>query len=330
MSDICGNCDAQVSERAKFCNNCGSPLSNSTETLKPDSDFEETGKPPETVEKIAAAWYYEDKKTRQGPFDEEQMAEKINAGVVRRGTLVWKSGMAEWQEAVSTNLSACFEDIPPDIEKSPFGGSARVAGAITGNGGNADSRFAWGIVGVNVAAVILTNLINWALVFLCAIASAFLARKDVEKIAAYNGAEPDKKELLHGTLWGFFLPPVYLWKRATKIGDKKRFQFWVYIAINVAIFVVSVAIFMFVGFFSINDTLIVSAINEIIVDNSLGNARCESVTRTQKLSDTNFIYKAFMDNGRAFDVEVTRRRDGNILVEIPTAGLFQIQGYFIR
>ena len=86
------------------------------------------------------------------------------------------------------------------------------------------------------------------------IASAFLAWTDAKRIAAYKGVEPDKKEQIFGALWGFFFAIVYLWKRATKIGDKKRLQFWIclaaYLLIPVIVGVFAFAIAIFGGLFS--------------------------------------------------------------------------------
>ena len=198
------------------------------------------------------------------------------------------------------------------------------AGSKTANVGTVDNRYAWGIVGVVFVVFIAMQFIDNLMAIIGSVASSTLAQKDAVSIAAYEGVEPDKKELFHSGLWGFLLPVVYLWKRAAKIGDKKRLQFWAYIgALIICVLVGSVMLRS-----STYNEAIVAAVNEIIDDNSLGNARCVSVTRIRKLSDNHHTYKVFMNNEKAFDVEVTLTNDGRIWVEIPSTGLLQAQGYF--
>jgi hypothetical protein len=291
-----------------------------------------------------AEWYYLDKRTRLGPFDEKQIARMIKTGVVLPNTLVWNSGLSGWQEAVSTNLSAYFKKLPPGAKKPSLGGKLgdwiralgsriraldpgiTVTGSMTGSGAAVDDRFAWGIVGVTAAEIIiLIGFFSWwfglSLVFLLLLllSLAFLARKDVESIVASKGVKLGQKVLHSGALWGIFLPPLYLWRRAAIIGDTKRLQFWTYCAV-VAICILIVIVYVAARPGYSYDADITAAVNKYISQNFLGNARCVSVTRIEKLSDTYSAYKAFMDNGKVIDINVTFARGGKFFVEIPHAG----------
>ncbi len=53
-------------------------------------------------------WYYQFNNDRAGPVTEEEMVELIARGTVQRGTLVWREGMSDWQQAYLTELSSLF------------------------------------------------------------------------------------------------------------------------------------------------------------------------------------------------------------------------------
>ena len=281
-----------------------------------------------------AEWYYLDKRTRRGPFDEKQIVRMIKTGVIQRKTLVWNSGLPDWQEAVSTNLSAYFKNSPPKNKKSSPGNGIKalgsriwakarqlpqlftVTGTATGSGAAVDNRFAWGIVGVTAVEIIVIYVFSWWLGLLLHVVLAFLAKKDVESIVASKGIATGQQILRNGTLWGLFMPPVYLWKRAAIVGDTKRLQFWAYcIVVIICILIANVAALLTFSY----DPDIVAGVNRIIVENSLGDASCVSVVRIQKLSDTYSTYKAFMDNGKTIDINVTFTGRGKFYVEVPPA-----------
>jgi len=341
---FCSKCGAQNDEGSAFCINCGNEFKMDATAYVAQTSVTASG----NIHSATHEWYYHLDGQSYGPFPENEIKKLITDGKLLSDTLVWSNDprYAErgWIKISDTELVASqhttfeqtqsesknhdfkefvgshvrttfktFEDISLDIKNSSF----------IKNCGTVDNRFAWAMVGIQVA-VFVAGYIHWVLPILCYSALAFLARKDVECIATFKGLEPSKKELLHGSLWGFFLSPVYLWKRATKIGDKKRLQFWACIVVSI----IGVAFLFFAELSSINNTLIVDTVNEIIVDNSLGNARCVNVTRTQKLSDTYSIYKALLDNEMAFDINVTFLSNNRIFVEIPDAGILQMQGYF--
>lgn len=51
-----------------------------------------------------------------GPFNAAQLAEMTQSGALKRESMVWKTGMAQWAEASSvTELSDLFNNVPPPI-----------------------------------------------------------------------------------------------------------------------------------------------------------------------------------------------------------------------
>ena len=43
-------------------------------------------------------WFYsENSQTQRGPVDQAEFDRLVQAGVIRRSTLVWRDGMAEWR-----------------------------------------------------------------------------------------------------------------------------------------------------------------------------------------------------------------------------------------
>ena len=52
-----------------------------------------------TPEIEAEIWFYEDAGQSRGPVTECALREKLDAGEIPRGTLVWCEGMTEWTPA---------------------------------------------------------------------------------------------------------------------------------------------------------------------------------------------------------------------------------------
>jgi membrane protease subunit (stomatin/prohibitin family) len=51
-----------------------------------------------------------------GPFGNEQLTQMVQTGALKRETLVWKTGMAQWSQASSVaELEALFNNVPPPL-----------------------------------------------------------------------------------------------------------------------------------------------------------------------------------------------------------------------
>jgi hypothetical protein len=66
-------------------------------------------------------WYYSVSGEQLGPVSEEQVKQKVDAGEITSGTLVWQEGMAEWVPAAETVLSEYLRKaaLPPSPTGAP-------------------------------------------------------------------------------------------------------------------------------------------------------------------------------------------------------------------
>lgn len=56
---------------------------------------------------------------QQGPFDQNTVNQKIQAGEIKFSTLVWHAGLTEWMPAENvTGLSVAFKNMPPPLPES--------------------------------------------------------------------------------------------------------------------------------------------------------------------------------------------------------------------
>ena len=55
-------------------------------------------------------WYYAKEGAAAGPISDEDMLSRLRDGAMLPTTLIWRSGMAEWQAA-----SSIFADIPAPV-----------------------------------------------------------------------------------------------------------------------------------------------------------------------------------------------------------------------
>lgn len=61
------------------------------------------------------SWYFEERGERKGAFSETEMAERIRAGQIPRGTSVWKKGFPGWLKVENTELQLHLDDAPPPL-----------------------------------------------------------------------------------------------------------------------------------------------------------------------------------------------------------------------
>lgn len=82
----CTNCGAENAENAKFCNECGTPLTQETP-------------------KSGDSWYYVKNGASTGPYSESEMIDLLAQGLLNARTYVWKEGMSDWQYLENTGLA---------------------------------------------------------------------------------------------------------------------------------------------------------------------------------------------------------------------------------
>ncbi|MCL9794188.1 DUF4339 domain-containing protein, partial [Frankia sp. AgKG'84/4] len=64
----------------------------------------------------AEQWYVGANGQQLGPFDRNQLAQRVAAGEVRHDTLVWKTGMAQWAPAGQVaDVAPLLANVPPPL-----------------------------------------------------------------------------------------------------------------------------------------------------------------------------------------------------------------------
>lgn len=75
-----------------------------------------------------AAWYYVEHGAQRGPIDEGRLRQMIAAGAIRRDTLLWREGLANWQEARNFPELAFSQRPPYQQGAPPFAATAPQPG----------------------------------------------------------------------------------------------------------------------------------------------------------------------------------------------------------
>lgn len=137
----CKQCGKNLPENAKFCPECGAPVTSEEvveesqakeiQELQPNIE-EETEKAEETTIQEEQAetedkapkeeWYYVKGSQSAGPYTLEQMIELIRVAQLKEETLVWKAGMADWQSLKDTELKEYLPapDVKPNTDQWYF------------------------------------------------------------------------------------------------------------------------------------------------------------------------------------------------------------------
>ncbi len=124
----CSVCHAEVQDDAKFCPECGASLleSNDTSTnaleeknaasaLQIDA-LEETDQNANrsTFSSSKERWYYVEDGQSVGPFNQEELLEKLNQKEITPETYIWSKGMKEWTQLHNTDL------YKPELDANPL------------------------------------------------------------------------------------------------------------------------------------------------------------------------------------------------------------------
>lgn len=225
-------------------------------------------------------WYYAEENKRKGPYAYNDFLKFIAEGVVKRDTLIWH-GSGDWIAAKDTELSKFFTSPPP----LP--------------GSNVSNRLPWLIVLVPIVGSIVEML------------TGVDASTGIEVILAYVAVntllciwdESRLKKAGHDapSIWWIFLIPVYLWKRAKKL-NQKRSYFWAWI------FMCILSLFVPYSEAAIPQAAI-PVVNQILQESD-SSAKCVSIQIESKTLDDVFgIYgvykgKAILDNGNELTISV--------------------------
>jgi hypothetical protein len=289
-------------------------------------------------------WYYADNGKRKGPFTENEIATLTEGGAVTYGTMVWTKGIEGWQKIETTELASLVEnhasplpspadkpdpDAPPPLpQASKQSRSDNAAEFLTASRGfvsrsanrvqtaaapvteTRPDLWAWGMVAIwAVDAVFLTIWPNFGLwfsiLFFCV--NAFFVLLD---ISAMRNASTEQFSFWPRAALGFFLAPVYLYKRASWAGRKQTvFYGWLTV---LAVFVAAQALSAYV-FSSVSSEAKMkiemtgpTAVNMVLFGKpEISEYRsCIRVRVLKKISDKLYRCKADLEDGDSLDVEI--------------------------
>lgn len=241
------------------------------------------------TETTEAKWYYADGGNRTGPVSRGEIEELIRNGKITGSTSVWP-GNGDWRPAQDTDLAPLFattSDEPPPL-----------------SGQDVDNKFVWWVVAVPVIGVIVELIAGMELVWLYIAANITCCVLDERKLKVAGHKAP--------TNWMVFLVPVYLWKRASLLNQKKHY-FWGWIAAFVISLFIGVG-----GHQAMLEESAVPVVSQLLEENlGAGVASCKVVEIDDEVSDGFYKATATLDNGNELRITIEERDDDQINVQIP-------------
>lgn len=233
-----------------------------------------------------ATWYYTKNGARNGPFTTEQMKGFTASSTITPETKVW-AGSGDWVSLKETELAGSVPHVsgPPPLAPA-----------------DVDNRFVWSLVGIQLFGALMALFFSVNIGWLVLMANIGLCVADEKNLKAAGYDAPH----LGWTL----LIPVYLWKRATILGQKKNYFYaWI------IVFVIS----MIAGSISHESAIEKSAcpiVTDIIHHQFYGKASCIAVTIDDEPRDDFYRATAVLDNGNELDITIEKKGD-QIYVRVP-------------
>lgn len=237
-----------------------------------------------------ANWHYAMNGKQEGPVSYQEMKDLIEAGTIGLETKVW-SGEGDWKPAQNSLLSDLFikpeTNIPPPL-----------------TGADVDNKFIWAVVAVPVLGVIVELIAGTELIWLYIAANIVCLVLDEKKLKAAGQKAPVN--------WMIFVVPVYLWKRAGLLKQKK-YYFWGWIAAFVLSIMIGIG-----GTQAMLEESACPVVTDIIKTQLFGSATCKAVSITDEVSDGFYKAVATLDNGNELRITIEHRDDETIYVQIPS------------
>jgi hypothetical protein len=241
--------------------------------------------PEETV-----SWYYAMSGEQVGPISLQEIQHLVGNGKITSETKVW-NGEGDWKSANSIDkLAELFikpvSNVPPPL-----------------TGEDIDNKFIWAVVAVPIVGAIIELIVGTELVWFYIAANIVGCVLDEKKLKAAGQKAP--------TSWMVFLVPVYLWKRADLLNQKKRY-FWAWVAAFTFSIIIGVG-----GSQLMVEEAACPVVTDIIKSQLSGSAICKAVNITNEVSSGFYKALATLDNGNELQITIEERKDGQIYVQIP-------------
>ena len=235
-------------------------------------------------------WYYAMNGEQVGPISFQEMKGLIEKGKIKPENKIW-GGEGDWKSAKDTELSDLFKKPTSNAFPPPLAGT------------DIDNKFIWAVVAVPIVGVVIELIAGTELIWLYIAANIICCVLDEKKLKAAGQKAP--------TNWMVFLVPVYLWKRADLLNQKKHY-FWAWIAA----FVISILIGIG-GNQAAMEEAACPVVTDIIKKQLFGSAMCKAVDISEEVSDGFYKAVATLDNGNELRITIEKRKDGQIYVQVP-------------
>jgi hypothetical protein len=170
-------------------------------------------------------------------------------------------------------------------------------------GSDVNNTFIWAVVAVPIVGVIIELLAGTDLVWLYIVANIACCALDEMKLKKAGQKAP--------TNWMVFLVPVYLWKRASLLNQKKHY-FWAWCAAFVLSTLIGIG-----GHQAALEESACPVVTQIIQGQLFGSATCKAVSIDEDVSDGFYKATATLDNGNELRITIEERKDGQIYIQIP-------------
>ncbi len=240
----------------------------------------------------ASKWFYAKKGNQVGPISLLEIKSLVDNGTINAETSVW-NGEGDWKSAKNTELSDLF--IKPSSTPPPLSGS------------DVNNLYVWLVVAVPILGIIIQQYTGVVLMWIYLALNIVFCILDERKLKSAGHVAPN-------TVWAFFIP-VYLWKRANFLKQKKLYLWCWIIALSL-----SIVLTYGLNKNAYGDALVETAcplVTQIIQEQLGGSAVCKAVTIDREISDGFYKATAYLDNGNELQITIEEREGNQIYVQIP-------------
>jgi hypothetical protein len=234
-------------------------------------------------------WYYVQSGERIGPTSLEKLRRLATEGKISGETKVWR-GAGEWTAAKNTELRESFAESESPAGPPPLGA------------GDVDNRFVWAAAVVPLVGSFIELLVAKQLILLYVLLNVCCCTLDEKKLKAAGHKTP--------SAWWALLVPVYLWKRATQLGQRRHY-FWAWCAAFVLSGVVSVA-----GHELLLEESAIPLVSQIIREQRGDSVTCVKVTIDETVRDGFHLATATLNTGAVVKIIVEEMQGGQIRVSL--------------
>jgi len=240
------------------------------------------------MNKNANNWYYVEKGKQVGPFSFQEVKSLVADRKINEETSVW-NGEGDWKPAKNTVLF--------DLFKIPLGTPPPLTGA------DVDNKYVWLVVVVPLVGLIIELIVSQELVWIYLVLNIVLCVLDEHKLRSAGYETPNR-------FW-VFLIPVYLWKRAGLLKQKKYYFLGWIVAFILSIFLTT----------RVNQSIIEEyacpVVTQIIQEQFGGQATCKAVRIDEEVIDGFYRATAILDNGNVLQITIEEKENNQIYVQIP-------------